>query len=433
MKRILAVITLIVAASLGLSGVVLAGSSEPAGYPEPDYLNGVDRLDTADAIDYFSARLDERGPSTSTLTTIGRLHLTRARETGDLAHLQLAEGFLQEALALQADDPGALIAMSAVRHAEHRFDDALELAQAAHSAQPSGSSLSLIGDVLSAMGDYNGAAASYSQAFTQYGTSAALPGLALLAEVEGRPMESVRLLEQAAAGALEVRQVGEPAAWYQERLAGLHFEHGQLDEAEKRYQAALFLQPGSSSATAGLGEIAAARGEYERAIRLLQSTLGPNVAPDVYISLGDLYTLTGRPDLAENHYQEAVASLESTPAEMSDRELAIFYADHDRNIDEALELAQIDFARRQDLHGYEAVAWTLYRAGRYTEAQQINDQALAFGVVDAPLRYHAGLIALALGDHERARLELETALDINPKWNLLHAEHAREVLADLQA
>ena len=58
-------------------------------------------------------------------------------------------------------------------------------------------------------------------------------------------------------------------------------------------------------------------------------------------------------------------------------------------------------------------------------------QALRLGTRDALLHYHAGMIALARGHGEQARSHLETALEINPLFSILHAGTAREALAAL--
>ena len=57
-------------------------------------------------------------------------------------------------------------------------------------------------------------------------------------------------------------------------------------------------------------------------------------------------------------------------------------------------------------------------------------RALAFGTRDAKLLYHAGMIALALGDQAKARSLLVEALDLDPSFDPLAASRARAVLAD---
>ena len=432
-RMIFTTLVLIVATSVGLSGVVLGGSAEPPSYPAADYRDGIDRMGTAEAISFFQGRADRGHYDPLTLTALGRLHLTRSREIGDSAELDKAEQVLGQALALRPDHPGALLASSAALQAQHRFQEALSLAQKAHEIAPSAGTLTVIGDTLSALGDYSGAELAYGEAAADYGDEAVLSGLALLAEVRGRPDEAVRLLERAAAGSLEAHLAGEAAAWYQQRLANLHLEQGDLDEAERRYEAAWQLFPDSHDAPAGLGAVEAARGNLDRAIELTEVAIAVSAQPDLLIAAGDLYLAVGRPALAEERFTAAISGLKAWDIRAVARELAIFYVEHDREPEEALRLAQQDFALRQDLHGYETLAWALYRAGQFEQALELSDVALSFGIRDAALRYQAGLIALALGEPDRAIVELETALAINPEWHVLLADDARHVLAGLDS
>ena len=55
-------------------------------------------------------------------------------------------------------------------------------------------------------------------------------------------------------------------------------------------------------------------------------------------------------------------------------------------------------ASRPDIYGYDALAWCLYRNGRYDEAAAAIEKALALDTGDATLLAHAGLI-----DYRRGR------------------------------
>src|SRR5437764_581350 len=52
-----------------------------------------------------------------------------------------------------------------------------------------------------------------------------------------------------------------------------------------------------------------------------------------------------------------------------DRELALFYCNHDRELPKALELAQRDLTLRQDIFAHDTLAWALVKNGRAKEAE----------------------------------------------------------------
>jgi tetratricopeptide (TPR) repeat protein len=77
------------------------------------------------------------------------------------------------------------------------------------------------------------------------------------------------------------------------------------------------------------------------------------------------------------------------------------------------------------------LAWVLYKAGDYREAQKFSQQALRLGTKDALKLFHAGMIHYRLGDHTQARRHLELALAINPHFSLLYAGEAQRTLDEL--
>jgi tetratricopeptide (TPR) repeat protein len=119
--------------------------------------------------------------------------------------------------------------------------------------------------------------------------------------------------------------------------------------------------------------------------------------------------------------------MERYPAER--RHLAGFLVSRDP--DAALTLARADLAERQDAGAYDTLAWALYHLGRYDEADEAMAEVVAIGTDTASVNYHAGAIAAAVGDDERAIAHLRAALDINPTFGLGDADDARSLLHDL--
>jgi tetratricopeptide (TPR) repeat protein len=187
-------------------------------------------------------------------------------------------------------------------------------------------------------------------------------------------------------------------------------------------------------ALAGLGKVRAAEGKYEEAIALYQRAVNIVPQPDFLAALGDLYLTTDRPELAEIQYEtvETIGTLAALNEQIYNRQLANFYSDHNRNVEEALQLALAELESRKDIYGYDAAAWAHYNNGNYNEAQALITHALAPGTRDATLFYHAGMISLSLGNKTQARLYLDEALAINPHFSILFADEAREILLTLQ-
>jgi tetratricopeptide (TPR) repeat protein len=152
------------------------------------------------------------------------------------------------------------------------------------------------------------------------------------------------------------------------------------------------------------------------------------------ITLGDLYTASGETDLARRQY-DLVATIETlyraNGVDM-DMEIALFNADHDRMLEETALLARKAYANRPSVHGADALAWALYKLGRYEEAQMYSEAALQLGTNDALKLFHAGMIALGLGDEMKGREYLERALEINPHFSILYAGEARMLLESLE-
>jgi tetratricopeptide (TPR) repeat protein len=115
------------------------------------------------------------------------------------------------------------------------------------------------------------------------------------------------------------------------------------------------------------------------------------------------------------------------------RQLALFYADHDRQPDAALRLAREDMRTRGGVYAEDALAWTLYRSGRLVAAKRAAARALRLGTEDASFHYHAGMIAAGLGRRQAATRHLTRALALNPHFDLRQAPRARTALAALDA
>ena len=67
---------------------------------------------------------------------------------------------------------------------------------------------------------------------------------------------------------------------------------------------------------------------------------------------------------------------------------------------------------RRGIYTWDALAWALYKNGKYQEASDAMQNALRPGTRDALLFFHAGMIANRLGQTSQARGRLQTALSV---------------------
>jgi tetratricopeptide (TPR) repeat protein len=387
-------------------------------------------------IRFFQERLERNRDDFISLTLLGQFYLQQARTTGDIASYGRAEAALLEALEILPGYPAAEAGLASARYAQHDFIGALELGQELYQANPRMTGLlATIGDAQLSLGRYEQAAATYQELFVRTPSPSLLARLAHQAELHGNPDEALKLMQRAAGEALFNNVAKEEMAWYLIRLGDLHFNAGQIDSAEEHYQAALRIYPDYYLALADLGKARAAQGRRENAIQFYEQAIAIIPQPDFLAALGDLYAITGRPDEAERQYEtvEFIGKLDALNQVIYNRQTAMFNANHDRNLEEALALATRELQVRKDVYGYDAQAWALYKNGRYQEAAEAILQAMSLGTRDAMLYYHAGMIYTGLGDDLQAQAMLTQALSINSHFDLLQSRVARETLEGIGA
>lgn len=413
-------------------------SAVSADLPEPSLGGGVgerSRLRELDRLISFYEGQVALQPSTLDLTFLGNLHSQRGRLTGDLGAFARADEALTRALAISPGDVEARSLMASVLLTTHDFVGALRTSNELLSEQPNDPSVTLIsGDASWELGRYEEAIQAYDYLTRRLpGIAPVLVRQARVAYLHGDTEGAARLAGAAERSAVEAGLEGADLAWYRSYRALLELETGRYADAVELYRSALRLSPGYHLPRAGLARALAARGRFDEAIYHYRKAIAFLPDPGYVAALGDLYALRGDDSLARQQYDtvEVIARLARANRQVYNRQLVLFYADHGLRPDEAVDLASAELDVRGDIYGWDALAWSLYAAGRYAEAREAADEALRFGTRDARLLYHAGMISLALGDERRARSELESGLDISSSFDPVHAPLAREALEEI--
>lgn len=392
---------------------------------------------TDDLVRYHQARLARRPDDLRSYVGLAQAYILKARETGDPQYYDLADRALASCLQRGPDRTTAARAtteLAIVQMARHQFREALATArQALAYGTADLAAHGVVGDALIELGEYDEAQAAYER--MRAGDSSLYPHsrLAMLAFLRGDTAGALVEMRRAVAAGVRARQPGEHVAWAQFKLGSLLFLAGRLADAEDAHQEALTTYPGYHRALAGLAQVRAAQGRYPEAVELYRKALAVVPLPDYAASLGDVYTRLGRADEARKQYAlvEHIGRLSAANKVLYNRELALFYLDHDLRTAEALDLARRELEVRSDVYTHDVLAWALYKNGRAAEALAPMREALRLGTRDPRLLFHAGMIHRAAGDLDRARDDLTRALAINPHFHPLQADVARRTLEEL--
>ncbi len=362
-------------------------------------------------------------------------YLKKARETGDFGFNAKAEAALNRSFEMAAAENNydSIKLKAALLLTYHRFGEALEVARRAQAVQPQDpDNYGAITDALVELGDYQGA---FEAAQTMMDLRPGTPSYSRVSYLRGLQGDTEGAIE-AMRAAVESASPRDPesGAWCRVHLGDELMNAGQRVAAEREFDSALAIFPNYHLAFAGKARARLAAGDADAAIEFYQRAWERVPLPETAIALGDLYTKLGRAEEAKKQY-DLVEFIERTGATAGtySRQLALFYADHDVKLDEALAIARRERAARSDIYTSDALAWCLYKKGDLAEAKRSIEEALRLGTRDARIHYHAGMIEQALGNRRDAAKHLQLALKINPLFDIRQAEVARQTLRAIAA
>lgn len=419
----------VVVAAFGAGTLLREGAAPaPAVHRQPAVVT------TDTTIASLQARLTKNPADSEAGIELGAAYLQKVRETGDPTYYGKAGAVLNDVLAREPGNASAMAWYGALQLSLHNFRDGLEWGLKAHAANPE--SLEPYPDLIDGyveLGQYEQAVATTDEFVGLRPDLPSYTRVAYLRELYGdRPGAA-----EALTSALDTTAPNtEGGAWTRVQLGNLYLTGGNPDGAEQEYLRTLAAMPDYAPALAGLGKVAAARGDYAKAIELLTKASQRIPLPEYVVPLGEIYQVSG--DQAGADEQFGIVRIEmqllASNGLNTDLEFALFEADHptpNTTPEQVVTTARAALAARPSIYGHDVLAWALYRAGQYDEAQSEITEALRLGTQDATLFFHAGMIAKARGDKLEAQRDLQTALRINPSFSVLHAPEARAALEEL--
>jgi tetratricopeptide (TPR) repeat protein len=382
-------------------------------------------------IDRFTAALAQAPGDASAYDNLAFAELQMAREDGDPTWYTKAEKLLQRAVQLAPRDAAAIAGLGSLAMSRHDFSGADRLGRRALALAPDNAfALGVIADANVELGRYGVARRTLARMLEIKPNLSSYARASYLLELHGRVAAARRAMVEAVDSGAPAR---ENTAWAQVQLGNLDFNHGRYRLAAAGYAAALHTSPGNVAALAARARLDAALGRYGAAAAGYRSVVARYPLPAYVIAYGDVLHAAGRDAAARREYAlvRAEEALYAANGVDVDVELALFEADHGGNPAEAVRRVRSVARTAHSVTVWDALGWTLYRAGRLDAALMASNRALSLGTQDASFLFHRGAIEAALGDRAAARRDLAQALTVNPQFSILQAPVARHLFAEV--
>jgi tetratricopeptide (TPR) repeat protein len=384
-----------------------------------DFEIELDRIDKAIAeveTNAFASPIDSER-----VTKYVYLVYQRGSLTGDLAAFDLAENAIKRAIAEIGPASDLYFLKANLDFKFHRLTDVRSDLETGRDLRGTFQGKTLQADLDFQEGRYDAARRGYEAVIKQALTWDNLARLAYLkwklGDVAGA--EHLYIDAEDELTAKEMRQY----AWVELQRGVLKLRQGRYEDAWAHYDRADRAYSGYWLVDDHKAECLGAQGKYDEAAALYERVVERVPRPEFQQALGELYYLLGQPDRAKTWNQKALAAYLDS-AQRGDvhyyHHLADFYSDVREDGEEAVKWARLDIELRRNFSTLAALAWALYRAGKFAEALTTMDQALASGVTDAHLFFQAALIHQSAGGNGNGERYLQLAEEINPDHRSFH-------------
>jgi tetratricopeptide (TPR) repeat protein len=316
-------------------------------------------------------------------------YLQKVRETSDFDYLNRASKIVDGIIEKDGGSFTALRFENEIDMQRHDFKAVAGRAQDMLKYEPSDfGTWGNLGDALMELGEYKRAGDAYLRMFSLRPALSSYNRMAWYKFVTGEPAAAITLMREAIDAGDPVAQ---NTAWCYAELGDMYFKIGQLNEATQAYGAALDLFPTLHRAIAGLGQVEASKGNTTSAIRYYERA--QSIVPLVQYA-GELEDLYARAGLAAKSRQQrdliaTIEKLGKVTNEKTNRNLALFLADHNRDLPLAMELMKAELPVRGDVYTWDAYSWVLYKTGRTEEAKKASEKALSLHTPEPIFYAHA--------------------------------------------
>lgn len=349
-----------------------------------------------------------------------------------------------KALVMDAKSTDAMLGLAWVKNSEHLFEQGKGWAEKALAYNPR------LVDAHSLLGDYALERGSYDEAYDHYQSAldlrqdlSTLSRAAMLLWQTGDPSQAQLLMKKAidAGGPYP-----ENEAWCRVELARMHFNAGAMLPAEMEAGKALGKAPENPRALAMMGQVLAAKGDFDAAIEMYERSVKITPNHQALRALVGIYGLREKPK-KEDAFARVVALHRPDPARKAEMvathghfhdasqgsaDFALFLAEHDKDLKAALEEAMRVYETYKNIKVEDSIAWCHYKLGDYGKARLMIERAMKWNTPDPGMLFHRGMIHYKLGDAKAASAYLNQAIGLNPAFDPVDSAVAKATLSELE-
>ncbi|MEB8329498.1 hypothetical protein OO009_09015 [Flavobacteriaceae bacterium KMM 6897] len=327
------------------------------------------------------------------------------QNTGDITYLKRAEQALKKAVDIAAiGKAGYQRALARNYIAQHRFREALQLAEA---ARQWGSGVvdtqSLLFDIHMELGSYS-QAEKYLDSIKNMSQFGYLIRAAKWNDHKGDLDTTIRFMEMAKQKA-ENSNNSELMLWSYTNIADYYGHAGKIKESYDYYLKSLQLDPKNAYAKKGIAWIVFSYEKNpEEALRILDSVTKDYSAPDYYLLKSEIAAF-------QNNEIESLVNLDKyymavqnpSYGEMYNAYNVSLYLEKTGQYEKALMIAEKEVLNRPTPHSYDLLAYSYFKIGEKNKALQVVEEHIFGKTFEPNILYHTAEIYKANGKMSKVK------------------------------
>lgn len=275
--------------------------------------NADEWMKTKEKVNELLQKINKKSDDINSRLKIATIYLSEARITGEHPYyypavLQILEGVLS----LDPQNFEALTFKASVLMSQHRFKDALQVAEAAKNINPNNAYIyGVLVDANVELGNYEEAV---KMSDVMQGLKPSLESYSrasYLREIYGDYPGSIEAMILAVQAGLPG---SEPYCWSKKTLGYLYEQTGDMKMAEKQYLSIIAERPSYAFALEGLARVEKSRKNYDKALKYLDEAAAIMPEFSFHEEMADIYALQGDSAKSKNKYLEVIEMLKEDAA-----------------------------------------------------------------------------------------------------------------------